>query len=45
MLKLRTIQLSILFDKVKIGRLNFYPIKFDLKDIPQNIKSLDELLT
>ena len=30
-------------DKVKIGRLNFYPIKFDLKDIPRNIKSLDEL--
>ena len=23
--------------------MNFYPIKFDLKDIPQNIKSLDEL--
>ena len=30
-------------DKVQIGRLNFYPIKFDLKEIPKNLKSLDEL--
>ena len=44
MLKLSEQFNSVSFlDKVKIGRLNFYPIKFDLKDIPQNIKSLDEL--
>ena len=44
MLKLSEQINSVSFlDKVRIGRLNFYPIKFDLKDIPQNIKSLDEL--
>ena len=44
MLKLNEQFNSVLFlDKVKIGRLNFYPIKFDIKDIPRNIKSLDEL--
>ena len=44
MLKLSEQFNSVSFlDKVKIGRLNFYPIKFDLKDIPRNIKSLDEL--
>ena len=44
MLKLSEQFNSVSFlDKVRIGRLNFYPIKFDLKDIPQNIKSLDEL--
>ena len=44
MLKLNEQFNSVSFlDKVKIGRLNFYPIKFDIKDIPRNIKSLDEL--
>ena len=42
MLKLSEQFNSYFLDKVKIGRLNFYP-KFDLKDIPRNIKSLDEL--
>ena len=30
-------------DKVQIGKLNFYPINFDLKEMPKNLKSLDEL--
>ncbi len=44
MLKLNDQFNSVSFlDKVQIGRLNFYPIKFDLKEIPKNLKSLDEL--
>ena len=44
MLKLSDQFNSVSFlDKVQIGSLNFYPIKFDLKDIPKNLKSLDEL--
>ena len=44
MLKLNDQFNSVSFlDKVQIGKLNFYPIKFDLKEIPKNLKSLDEL--
>ena len=44
MLKLNDQFNSVSFlDKVQIGSLNFYPIKFDLKEIPKNLKSLDEL--
>jgi hypothetical protein len=44
MLKLNDQFNSISFlEKIKIGELNFYPIKFDLKNIPKNLKSLDEL--
>ncbi|MDC3172725.1 hypothetical protein OA970_02965 [Alphaproteobacteria bacterium] len=44
MLKLNDQFNSVSFlDKVQIGRLNFYPIKFNLKEIPKNLKSLDEL--
>ena len=44
MLKLNDQFNSVSFlDKVRIGKLNFYPIKFDLKEIPKNLKSLDEL--
>ena len=44
MLKLNDQFNSVSFlDKVQIGKINFYPIKFNLKDIPKNLKSLDEL--
>ena len=29
-------------DKVQIGKLNFYPINFDLKEMPKNLKSFDQ---
>ena len=44
MLKLNDQFNSVSFlEKIKVGGLNFYPIKFDLKNIPQNLKSLDDL--
>ena len=30
-------------ETLKIGTLNFYPIKFNFKEIPDNLKSLDQL--
>ena len=42
MLKLNDQFNSVSFlDKVRIGKLNFYPIKFDLKEIPKNLKNID----
>ena len=32
-----------IFDKVNLGTLNFYPLKFNLNNSPENLKSLDEL--
>ena len=30
-------------ETLKIGTINFYPIKFNFKEIPDNLKSLDQL--
>ena len=44
MLKLNDQFNSVSFlEKVQIGKLNLYPIMFDVKKLPKNLKSLDEL--
>ena len=32
-----------IFNKISLGTLNFYPLKFKLNNVSNNLKSLDEL--